>query len=177
MIRKLIRRITQGRGNVRYVEPTVDFANDEEIDIFVQLIRELANRGHFALPLSDEQEASYAKELQGFNQALLAKTQSPLMTMTVSVYEEPIGLYVLKATEDPGILELHVLVILPVWMGRGFGRFVLEHAISQAEQSGKRLMVRCFPASERMISMLQRRGFVEVDSPGQVTVRTFLAAA
>ncbi|WP_236693194.1 GNAT family N-acetyltransferase [Pseudomonas syringae group genomosp. 3] len=84
------------------------------------------------------------------------------MTYAIKAQGQAIGLCVLRAIEDPTILDLNVLLISPNWRNRGFGRWVINTFREEMKNSGRRLQVRCMPASISMMSLLVQMGFREI---------------
>lgn len=174
MLQKLLNRLVQGSTRTKYIEPEIRLASNEEIQSFAGLIQQEVGNGHFTGPRSDQELIDYTWQLQASNQAHLQGENVRATTYAILAADEPIGLCVLMATDAAAVVDLNVLVIDPKWRGRGFGRFVIAGFQEQLEISGRRMQVRCMPASEGMISLLHQLGFVEKpSSPG--SVRSFLS--
>lgn len=174
MLKWIRQAATHLRGK-KYVEPEVVNATHEEIKGFSELLQKEARNGHFSGPLTLIEAALYIGELQAANEAV--SSGRPAMVTTYAIRVPPgqtIGLCVLRATENPAVLELNVLLIKEEWRKRGVGRYVIDAFRSELASSGRRLLVRCKPASVGMISLLIQMGFVEVPAPPGNT-RHFLA--
>ena len=174
MLRKLLNRLATGSSRTKYIEPEIRLASDAEIQSFAVLIQGEVGNGHFTGPRSDQELTDYTWQVQASNQAHLQGENVQATTYSILAAGEPIGLCVLMATDSAAVVDLNVLVIDPKWRGRGFGRFVIAGFQEQLELSGRRLQVRCMPASEGMISLVLQLGFCEkLSAPG--SLRTFLS--
>ncbi|AVB13122.1 GNAT family N-acetyltransferase [Pseudomonas amygdali] len=149
-------------GGVQYVEPEISQASRVEIDDFLELLQCEASRGHFTGLKSNTMVTQYASELQSANDALSSGKPAMVMTYAIKAQGQAIGLCVLRAIEDPTILDLNVLLISPNWRNRGFGRWVINTFREEMKNSGRRLQVRCMPASISMMSLLVPMGFREI---------------
>jgi len=169
-------RLRQAAGffsGIRYVEPEVGLATNEEIEGFIDLLQIEAGNGHFTGPKTMGDAVQYVRELQAANEAVSRGKPAMVTTYAVKVQGQAIGLCVLRATENAAVLDLNVVLIKLEWRKRGFGRYVIDAFRSELASSGRRLLVRCMPASAEMINLLQQMGFEEVPA-WSGTARHFL---
>ncbi|HHX7083916.1 TPA: GNAT family N-acetyltransferase [Pseudomonas aeruginosa] len=169
-------RLRQAAGffrGIRYVEPEVGQATSEEIEGFTELLQIEAGNGHFTGPKTMVDAVQYVWELQAANEAVSRGKPAMVTTYAVRVQGQAIGLCVLRATENAAVLDLNVVLIKSKWRKRGFGRYAIDAFRTELASTGRRMLVRCMPASAGMISLLQQMGFEEVPA-GSGTARHFL---
>lgn len=169
-----IRQAASFFRGIKYVEPEVGHATNEEIEGFSELLQIEAKNGHFTGPKTMTEAVQYVWELQAANEAVSRGRPAMVTTYAIRVQGRAIGLCVLRATENAEVLDLNVALIKQEWRKRGFGRYVIDAFRNELASSGRRLLVRCMPASGGMISLLQQLGFEEVPARSG-TARHFLA--
>lgn len=174
MIREQLRKMANHLRGVKYVEPEVTPASNEEIETFSQLLQCEAKIGHFTGPKTRVEAVQYASELQAANDAVYRGVPAMVTTYAVRVRGQAIGICVLRATESTAVLDLNVLLIKPEWRKRGFGRYIIDAFRGELAATGRKLLVRCMPASAGMISLLVQMGFREVPARSG-TARHFLS--
>lgn len=173
MIWDRLRQAASFFRGIRYVEPEVGQATSEEIEGFTELLQIEAGNGHFTGPKTMVDAVQYVWELQASNEAVSRGKPAMVTTYAVRVQGQAIGLCVLRATENEAVLDLNVVLIKSKWRKRGFGRYAIESFRTELASTGRRMLVRCMPASAGMINLLQQMGFEEVPA-GSGTGRHFL---
>ncbi|EPG9350456.1 GNAT family N-acetyltransferase [Pseudomonas aeruginosa] len=168
-----IRQAASFFRGIKYVKPEIGHATNEEIEGFSELLQIEAKNGHFTGPKTMTEAAQYVWELQAANEAVSRGRPAMVTTYAIRVQGRAIGLCVLRATENAAVLDLNVALIKQEWRNRGFGRYVIDAFRNELASSGRRLLVRCMPASAGMINLLQQMGFEEVPARSS-TARHFL---
>jgi len=134
---------------------------------------EAENAHFFGLRTSEEIEG-YLAELRSQIETLAEEKPVRVSLITITVDAIPVGYLILMATPDANVMDLNVLVIDPQWRGRGLARFTVNELVSQLTQGNRRMLVRCLPASDIMMSLLQQLGFKEVPTTDLI-VRHFMS--
>jgi len=83
------------------------------------------------------------------------------MALVAQVGDELIGVGRYERTNDPGLVELG-LVVADAWQGRGLGRILLREIIRAAESNGiRRFRADVLSENRRMLRMLMEECEVE----------------
>ncbi|VVP60640.1 GNAT family N-acetyltransferase [Pseudomonas fluorescens] len=160
------------------VGPCIDLraGREEDLKAFGDLLQVEAANGHFFGLNTSKEIDGYLAELRSQIVALAKEKPVRVSLIAITVDAVPVGYLVLMATSDAKVMDLNVLAIDPQWRGRGLARFAVHELVSQLALGGRRMLVRCLPASKSMMNLLKKLGFKEVPSTDLV-VRHFMSPA
>ena len=149
-------------------------AAGNDLSMVRALLLKEARNGHFAGLTTPLEVDSYMIQLQAAMNDLKAGKRIGVYLQILAVGHESVGFIILRACEDPAELELHMLVIAPAYRRQGHAGKVVTWFVDDLKKPKRRLLVRCFPASDAMMALLRTLGFHRKPS-SDVYVRHFLS--
>ena len=180
-ILKGMRAIFRGRRNVsaqtNSVPPTSLRAREataSDLPAIHALLTAEAQQGHFSDLDTPIEIENYVRQLQKHTDEFNAGRPAGLHLQILAVGNEIVGFVVLRASPQPSELELHMLVIASDHRRRGYARDALQDIVNTLTDSNRRLLVRCFPASTAMMSLVNSLGFRQKPDVG-LHVRHYLS--
>lgn len=160
----------------KQVQPLIELRSGhiEDLKAFGVLLQVEASNAHFFGLNTAEEIEGYISDLRLQIKSLNQKKFVAVSLVAVTVDKAPVGYLVLMATPDKKVMDLNVLVIDPLWRGRGLARFAVRELMSSLDIKGLRMLVRCLPASRNMMGLLRKLQFKEVPT-ADLVVRHFLS--
>lgn len=161
----------------KQAEPCIDLraGRVDDLKALGGLLQFEAENAHFFGLRTSEEIEGYLAELRSQIETLAEEKPVRVSLISITVDAVPVGYLILMATPDASVMDLNVLVIDPQWRGRGLARFAVNELVSQLAQGDRRMLVRCLPASNIMMSLLQQLGFKEVPTTDLI-VRHFMSS-
>jgi ribosomal protein S18 acetylase RimI-like enzyme len=140
-------------GNVQ-----VRLANDDDLDIIVEQIWQVAAEGRW---LGTEVPFDRAARRERLAAALANESAAVLMACTSGADGEAVVGHVWVSVAPYGVADVGMLV-LQGWRGRGIGKLLLESAIRWATNAGAhKVALEVWPDNQAAIALYRGAGFVE----------------
>lgn len=133
-------------------------ARHQDVDFILSLIMNGARKGHFNLQAISDKGLMRSDLLSIINNGL---DRNKLTSAAYVAWNDGrrVGIASMTATtKSDGGIELGAIAVKPSDQNKGFGTLILE-ALLKEWLPKKIIYARCYPKSEKLFLMLQKRGF------------------
>jgi GNAT superfamily N-acetyltransferase len=133
-------------------------ARHKDVDFILSLIMNGARKGHFNLQAISDKGLMRSDLLSIINSGL---DRNMLASVAYVAWNDGkrVGMASMTATTKPdGGFELGAIAVKPSDQNKGFGSLILE-TLLQKWLLKKTIYARCYPKSEKLFLMLQKKGF------------------
>lgn len=141
-------------------------ARHKDVDFILSLIMNGARKGHFNLQAISDKGLMRSDLLSIINSGL---DRNMLASVAYVAWNDGkrVGMASMTATTKPdGGFELGAIAVKPPDQNKGFGSLILE-TLLQEWLPKKTIYARCYPKSEKLFLMLQKKGFEFLDFSGE----------